>query len=238
MFYIPNLHHTATRQRKQNIWRVCVAFFTKSLRRSSKLNSFRRAPKSCLVTTLPLSYSHKAIVCANPIPEQRRWSFIVMASCLVLGKHHYVISSVFCFLQTLFARALYANTAETEDELAFCKGEIIMVLEKNVVGSTGWWKCALRGRQGLAPANRLAPLSPAEAEQIAAERECSTNHNHQSIYQTPIALSKSPAMPIYEDMKTVYKVPPQGICSPNKQKDPEGTRPLHDVSLVTLYFMI
>ncbi|XP_056324567.1 cas scaffolding protein family member 4 isoform X2 [Danio aesculapii] len=131
-------------------------------------------------------------------------------------------------METLFARALYANTAETEDELAFCKGEIIMVLEKNVVGSTGWWKCALRGRQGLAPANRLAPLSPAEAEQIAAKRDCSTNHSHQSIYQTPIALSKSPATPIYEDMKTIYKVPPQGVCSPNKQEDPEGTRPLHD----------
>nr|XP_001341038.2 cas scaffolding protein family member 4 [Danio rerio] len=131
-------------------------------------------------------------------------------------------------METLFARALYANTAETEDELAFCKGEIILVLEKNVVGSTGWWKCALRGRQGLAPANRLAPLSPAEAEQIAAERDCSTNHSHQSIYQTPIALSKSPELPIYEDMKTIYKVPPQGVCSPNKQEDPEGTRPLHD----------
>uniref|UniRef100_A0A673GDW3 Cas scaffold protein family member 4 n=1 Tax=Sinocyclocheilus rhinocerous TaxID=307959 RepID=A0A673GDW3_9TELE len=62
--------------------------------------------------------------------------------------------------------ALYDNTAEIEDELAFRKGEIIMVLEKNVPGSIGWWKCSLRGRQGLAPANRLAPLSPAEAENI------------------------------------------------------------------------
>uniref|UniRef100_A0A673J067 Cas scaffold protein family member 4 n=1 Tax=Sinocyclocheilus rhinocerous TaxID=307959 RepID=A0A673J067_9TELE len=62
--------------------------------------------------------------------------------------------------------ALYDNTAETEDELAFRKGDIIMVLEKNVAESIGWWKCALHGCQGLAPANRLAPLSPAEAEKL------------------------------------------------------------------------
>ncbi|RXN19854.1 cas scaffolding family member 4-like protein [Labeo rohita] len=71
-------------------------------------------------------------------------------------------------LLPLFARALYDNTAETEDELGFHKGDIIRVLEKNVAGSIGWWKCSLHGRQGLAPANRLALLSPAEAEKVAA----------------------------------------------------------------------
>uniref|UniRef100_A0A673IWZ3 Cas scaffold protein family member 4 n=1 Tax=Sinocyclocheilus rhinocerous TaxID=307959 RepID=A0A673IWZ3_9TELE len=78
------------------------------------------------------------------------------------------------------------------DELAFRKGDIIMVLEKNVAESIGWWKCALHGCQGLAPANRLAPLSPAEAEKLCmnlgTERDYLSNHCHQNIYQTPKAI--------------------------------------------------
>uniref|UniRef100_A0A8C1TH54 Cas scaffold protein family member 4 n=1 Tax=Cyprinus carpio TaxID=7962 RepID=A0A8C1TH54_CYPCA len=109
------------------------------------------------------------------------------------------------------------------DELAFSKGDIIIVLEKNVAESTGWWKCALHGRQGLAPANRLAPLSSAEAEKhcmnLGTERDYSSNHCQQNIYQTPKASS------------TIYKVPPQAASSQDKhttQLDLEGTRPSHD----------
>ncbi|KAK7119343.1 hypothetical protein R3I94_021246 [Phoxinus phoxinus] len=133
-------------------------------------------------------------------------------------------------METLYARALYDNTAETEDELAFCKGDIIVVLEKNVAGNIGWWTCSLNGRQGLAPANRLAPLSPAEAEKLcmnlSAQRD---NHSHQNIYQTPNA-PNPPGNPIYEDMNTIYKVPHQANPSPDKhtaQEDPEGIRSPH-----------
>ncbi|XP_016420184.1 cas scaffolding protein family member 4-like [Sinocyclocheilus rhinocerous] len=132
-------------------------------------------------------------------------------------------------METLFARALYDNTAEIEDELAFRKGEIIMVLEKNVPGSIGWWKCSLRGRQGLAPANRLAPLSPAEAENICmnlgTEKDYLNNRSCQNIYQTPKA-TRSPVIPIYEEMSTIYKVPLQAVPSPDKhmaQEDLDGT---------------
>uniref|UniRef100_A0A8C3RPQ7 Cas scaffold protein family member 4 n=1 Tax=Chelydra serpentina TaxID=8475 RepID=A0A8C3RPQ7_CHESE len=45
-------------------------------------------------------------------------------------------------------------------ELAFRKGDILTVLEQNVLESEGWWKCSLHGRQGLAPANRLQLLVP------------------------------------------------------------------------------
>ncbi|KAF4107429.1 cas scaffolding protein family member 4 [Onychostoma macrolepis] len=137
-------------------------------------------------------------------------------------------------METLFARALYDNTAETEDELAFRKGDIIMVLEKNVAESIGWWRCALHGCQGLAPANRLAPLSPAEAEKLCmnlgTERDYLSNHCHQNIYQTPKA-SRPPVIPIYEDMNMIYKVPLQAASSPDKhtaQEDLEGTRSPHD----------
>ncbi|XP_077059716.1 cas scaffolding protein family member 4 isoform X2 [Siphateles boraxobius] len=135
-------------------------------------------------------------------------------------------------METLYAKALYDNTAETEDELAFRKGDIIMVLEKIVAGSIGWWMCSLHGRQGLAPANRLAPLSPAEAKKLctnlSAQRDLS-NHSHQNIYQTPNA-TKPPENPIYEDMNTLYKVPYQANPSLDKhtaQEDPEGTRSPH-----------
>ncbi|XP_043289917.1 enhancer of filamentation 1 isoform X2 [Venturia canescens] len=56
------------------------------------------------------------------------------------------------------ARALYDNIAEAPDELAFRKGDILTVLEQNTSGLEGWWLCALRGRQGICPGNRLRLL--------------------------------------------------------------------------------
>ncbi|XP_045487575.1 breast cancer anti-estrogen resistance protein 1 isoform X2 [Pieris rapae] len=53
------------------------------------------------------------------------------------------------------ARALYDNIAESPDELAFRRGDLLTVLEQNTGGSDGWWLCSLRGRQGICPGNRL-----------------------------------------------------------------------------------
>ncbi|KAG8253091.1 Breast cancer anti-estrogen resistance [Homalodisca vitripennis] len=53
------------------------------------------------------------------------------------------------------ARALYDNIAESPDELAFRRGDLLTVLEQNTSGIEGWWLCALRGRQGICPGNRL-----------------------------------------------------------------------------------
>ncbi|XP_050421811.1 enhancer of filamentation 1 isoform X2 [Adelges cooleyi] len=53
------------------------------------------------------------------------------------------------------ARAMYDNIAETPDELAFKKDDILTVLEQNTAGLEGWWLCSLRGRQGICPGNRL-----------------------------------------------------------------------------------
>lgn len=57
--------------------------------------------------------------------------------------------------QRLLARAQYDNIAETPDELAFKKGDIITVIEQETSGLEGWWLCSLRGKQGIAPGNRL-----------------------------------------------------------------------------------
>lgn len=45
------------------------------------------------------------------------------------------------------ARALYDNIAESSDELAFRRGDVLTVLEQNTGGIKGWWLCTLRGRQ-------------------------------------------------------------------------------------------
>lgn len=59
----------------------------------------------------------------------------------------------------VLAKALYDNTAEAPDELAFRKGDIVTVLEQNTGGLEGWWLCSLNGRQGIAPGNRLKLLA-------------------------------------------------------------------------------
>ncbi|XP_060766732.1 cas scaffolding protein family member 4 [Neoarius graeffei] len=89
-------------------------------------------------------------------------------------------------METILAKALYDNTAESPDELAFHKGDVVVVIEQTVEGSVGWWKCSLHGQEGLAPANRLRLLSPSE-----------------SIYQIP---RPSQASPTYEVMERFYKV--------------------------------
>lgn len=58
-------------------------------------------------------------------------------------------------IQNVKAKALYDNLAESVDELAFRKGEILDVIEQNTDGLDGWWLCSLRGRIGLCPGNRL-----------------------------------------------------------------------------------
>uniref|UniRef100_A0A336LZY3 Breast cancer anti-estrogen resistance protein 1 n=1 Tax=Culicoides sonorensis TaxID=179676 RepID=A0A336LZY3_CULSO len=55
----------------------------------------------------------------------------------------------------LYAKAIYDNMADSTDELAFRRGDILTVVEQNTNGLEGWWLCQLRGRQGICPGNRL-----------------------------------------------------------------------------------
>uniref|UniRef100_A0A7M4EBG4 Cas scaffold protein family member 4 n=1 Tax=Crocodylus porosus TaxID=8502 RepID=A0A7M4EBG4_CROPO len=94
-----------------------------------------------------------------------------------------------CTTNTL-AKALYDNKAECSDELGFRKGDILTVLDQNVIGSEGWWKCSLHGRQGLAPANRLQLLAGLQAGMLSPSCQHDSQElpsNQPNIYQVPKA---------------------------------------------------
>uniref|UniRef100_A0A8C6MJ63 Cas scaffold protein family member 4 n=1 Tax=Nothobranchius furzeri TaxID=105023 RepID=A0A8C6MJ63_NOTFU len=113
--------------------------------------------------------------------------------------------------------SLYDNTAECPDELAFKKGDIIIVMDQNVDGTDGWWICSLHGQHGLAPANRLRLLPQTLDDPrlcIAESDNCVPN-----IYHTPsvprssrdLCVSNSPCPVSYSQLHSplkVYPVPP------------------------------
>ncbi|XP_041811828.1 cas scaffolding protein family member 4 [Chelmon rostratus] len=110
------------------------------------------------------------------------------------------------------AKALYDNTAERADELAFRKGDIVTVLDQNVAGTSGWWKCSLYGRRGLAPANRLQllPQTGTTAGSLSHATESpqsiDADDSAQNIYQIPSVPRPSSSL-AYERMDMIYKVP-------------------------------
>ncbi|XP_034567379.1 GRB2-related adapter protein 2a [Notolabrus celidotus] len=57
---------------------------------------------------------------------------------------------------SLQVKALYNFTAEEDDELGFCAGDIIEVMDRS---DTSWWRGRLRGRSGLFPANYTEPVT-------------------------------------------------------------------------------
>ncbi|XP_035518134.1 cas scaffolding protein family member 4 isoform X1 [Morone saxatilis] len=105
------------------------------------------------------------------------------------------------------AKALYDNTAECPDELAFRKGDIVTVMDQNVAGTSGWWMCSLYGRHGLAPANRLQLLPQTRTLSHVTEKpkliDAITGDN---IYQIP-SVPRPCSSPAYERMDMIYKVP-------------------------------
>lgn len=58
--------------------------------------------------------------------------------------------SLFAFViisfQNVYAKAIYDNIAESPDELAFKRGDLLTVIEQDEP-SVGWWLCEFRGRQ-------------------------------------------------------------------------------------------
>ncbi|KAG7478082.1 hypothetical protein MATL_G00076670 [Megalops atlanticus] len=151
-----------------------------------------------------------------------------------------IVDSRFSKMENILAKALYDNTAECPDELAFRKGDIVTVMEQNVTGSHGWWKCSLHGRQGLAPANRLLLLSPSQAEGLSQGvtsgclNLCAENpsaevppgsHSPQNIYQIPSIPRPSLASATYECMDRIYKVP--SIPHPTS-RGPASQKPTQD----------
>uniref|UniRef100_A0A669ENY4 Cas scaffold protein family member 4 n=1 Tax=Oreochromis niloticus TaxID=8128 RepID=A0A669ENY4_ORENI len=119
------------------------------------------------------------------------------------------------------SKALYDNTAECPDELAFRKGDILTVINPNVAGTSGWWMCSLYGRHGLAPANRLKLLpqivTPAVHE-MPRLTHGKTDDSVQNIYQTP-SIPRTTTSPAYERMDMIYKVPSAHLLA---SKGPEA----------------
>ncbi|NXS55684.1 CASS4 protein, partial [Brachypteracias leptosomus] len=124
-------------------------------------------------------------------------------------------------LQNTLAKALYDNKAECSDELAFRKGDILTVLDQNVIGSEGWWRCSLHGRQGLAPANRLQLLTASQAVLLPPSTRSNSTESpasQQNIYQVPSVPKPTVLSSTYEKMEgwvkspaKVSTVPAQGI---------------------------
>uniref|UniRef100_A0A452T5A0 Cas scaffolding protein family member 4 n=1 Tax=Ursus maritimus TaxID=29073 RepID=A0A452T5A0_URSMA len=113
--------------------------------------------------------------------------------------------------KTLLARALYDNHPDCSYELAFCRGDILTILEQNVPESEGWWKCLLHGRQGLAPANRLQILPEAPADRpcppfLRGLEEALASSEEP--YQVPTLLKPPAPGPVYEHMKSWVEGPP------------------------------
>ncbi|XP_051659313.1 cas scaffolding protein family member 4 [Manacus candei] len=113
------------------------------------------------------------------------------------------------------AKALYDNKAECSDELAFRKGDILTVLDQHVLGSEGWWKCSLHGRQGLAPANRLQLLSPTILL-LPSTRSDPTElpAGQQNIYQVPSGPKPTVVSSTYEKMEGWVKPPGRLSATP------------------------
>ncbi|NXG47997.1 CASS4 protein, partial [Psilopogon haemacephalus] len=113
-------------------------------------------------------------------------------------------------LQNTLAKALYDNKAECSDELAFRKGDILTVLDQNVIGSEGWWKCSLHGRQGLAPANRLQLLATSQAVLLPPSTQSDSAESpvaQQNIYQVPSIPKPTVSSSTYEKMAGWVKSP-------------------------------
>ncbi|KAM9372203.1 cas scaffolding protein family member 4 isoform 1-T1 [Phaethornis superciliosus] len=113
------------------------------------------------------------------------------------------------------AKALYDNKAECSDELAFRKGDILTVLDQNVIGSEGWWKCSLHGRQGLAPANRLQLLTTSQAAPLPPSTHSDSGESpagQQNIYQVPSIPKPTVSSSTYEKMEGWVKSPAR-VCT-------------------------
>lgn len=123
--------------------------------------------------------------------------------------------------KTLLAKALYDNHPDCADELAFCRGDILTILEQNVPESEGWWKCLLHGRQGLAPANRLQILAEAPTDRPRPPFLKGLDNApaiSQETYEVPALLN--PSSPVYEQMKSWVEGPPPPTVQVYEVPDP------------------
>ena len=87
------------------------------------------------------------------------------------------------------AKALYDNLAESVDEIAFRKGDILNVVEQDTGGLDGWWLVSLRGKQGIAPGNRLKMISGMRDSPSPYGSNSSLNTSHHSNHSANISIN-------------------------------------------------
>nr|XP_034978760.1 cas scaffolding protein family member 4 isoform X1 [Zootoca vivipara] len=112
------------------------------------------------------------------------------------------------------AKALYDNKAECPDELAFRRGDILTVLDQNLLGSEGWWKCSLHGKQGMAPANRLQLLTTLQAPPSIQPGSPGPPSTPRTVYQVPSGCRPPVPLPVYEKMDGWIMPPPPPPSAP------------------------
>ncbi|XP_073692392.1 embryonal Fyn-associated substrate isoform X1 [Garra rufa] len=110
-------------------------------------------------------------------------------------------------LSTVLAKALFDNAAESPEELAFRKGDILMVLDQEQDGGPGWWLCSLHGRQGIAPANRLRLLQSAQAPASSAGTDTRRAPSVDSVHLSTSQQGRVNGL-VTEDSDGVYLSPP------------------------------
>lgn len=129
------------------------------------------------------------------------------------------------------ARALYDNYSETSDELSFLRDDVLEIIEKDYDGMEGWWLCGLKGKTGIAPANRLViitikeatsdyDLPPIKNSSFSADKRPQASHRDTTMqdYDTPVS-NRSHKSPLQNShLKKPEKVP-RATLSPGEARE-------------------
>lgn len=64
------------------------------------------------------------------------------------------------------AKVTFAYEPENPDELKLVKGDIVTVLNKDIIESEGWWEGEVNGKVGMFPNNFVELLPPEEEDKV------------------------------------------------------------------------
>ncbi|KAG8596145.1 hypothetical protein GDO81_001751 [Engystomops pustulosus] len=108
------------------------------------------------------------------------------------------------------AQALYDNAAESPEELSFRRGDVMLVLDQDPPALSGWWRCSLGGKQGIAPGNRLRLLPETEAQEseYQAPRLLAANVVNSNLQNSEEKLKINKDEQQSPSCAEVYQVPP------------------------------
>lgn len=91
-----------------------------------------------------LNYYYYALLCAHRLLYSKAYHNL---SIQIRYNNNFTFSLFSSCPQKTYATAVYDNIADSPEELAFRRGDILEVLERDTNGMVGWWLCMLRGRK-------------------------------------------------------------------------------------------